>query len=87
MYGALKALDEFVKKSPDGKFLVGGELTIADIAAGAMLGMMDMVETQFKLIEWRGKYPALESYWGKLEKRESFQGTRPVMFDLKEKVV
>ena len=67
-------------------FLIGDELTIADIAAGAMLGMMNMVETQFALIKWKEEYPELVRWWEKLEERESFRETRPVMFDLKEKV-
>ena len=85
MYGALKALDEFVKKS-NGKFLIGNELTIADIAAGSMVGMMDMVETSFKLIEWKEKYPQLRAYWEELEERKSFKETKPVMFELTEKI-
>ncbi len=84
--GAFKALDELVKARNGSNFLVGGKLTIADIAAGAMLGMMDMVETQFGLIRWKEDYPHLVGYWKWLEERESFKATRPVMFDLKEKV-
>lgn len=85
VYGAIKAIDEFVRASESG-FLIGDELTIADIAAGSMLGMMDMVETQFGLIKWKEEYPELLKWWGKLEERESFRETRPVMFDLREKV-
>jgi len=84
--GAFKALDELVKARNGSDFLVGGGLTIADIAVGAMLGMMDMVETQFGLIRWKENYPDLGGYWMWLEERESFKATRPVMFDLKEKV-
>jgi len=88
VYGATKALDEFVKKmSGASGFLFGDELTIADIAAGCMLGMLDMVETNFKLIEWKDKYPELRQYWTKLEERESFKETKPYMFNLQEKVV
>lgn len=87
VYGVLKALDELVKaRDSSSKFLVGDELTIADIAAGAMLGMMDMVESQFGLIKWKDDYPDLVKYWEGLEERESFRATRPVMFDLTEKV-
>ena len=45
VYGAIKAIDAFVKARKS-DFLIGDELSVADIAAGAMLGMMDMVETQ-----------------------------------------
>ena len=48
--------------------------------------MMDMVEKEFKLIEWKEKYPQLRAYWEGLESRESFRETKPVMFELTEKV-
>lgn len=87
VYGAIKAMDELVKARNGSNFLIGDELTIADIAAGAMLGMMNMVEAQFDgLIKWKEDYPVLVKYWEWLEERESFKETRPVMFDLKEKV-
>ena len=88
VYGAIKAIDQFSKSAAsDGRaFLVGNELTIADIAAGAMLGMFDMVETKFQLIKWKEEYPDLVRYWQGLEERESFKATKPVMFDLTEKV-
>ena len=85
VYGAINAMDGFVKASRS-DFLIGHELTIADIAAGSMLGMMNMVETQFGLIKWKEGYPALLEWWEKLEERKSFRETRPVMFDLQEKV-
>ena len=83
--GAIKFLDEFVKSDPN-KFLVANEFTIADIAAGAMLGMMNMVETKFGLIKWKEIYPEVKKYWEMLEARESFKETQPVMFELTEKV-
>lgn len=87
VYGAIKAMDEFVKRSESGgQFLVGKELSVADIAAGAILGMMDMVETKFQLIKWEADYPELKEWWLRLEERPSFKETRPVMFDLTEKV-
>ena len=80
VYGAIKALDGFVEARNGGsEFLIGDELTIADIAAACMLGMMDMVETQFGLIMWKEEYP--------VEERASFREMGPIMFDLKEKVV
>ena len=88
VYGAIKALDGFVKaRKGDSEFLISDELTIADIAAACMLGMMNLVETQFGLIKWKEEYPELVRWWETLEERESFRETRPVMFDLKEKVV
>jgi glutathione S-transferase len=66
--------------------LVGEEFSVADIAAGALLGMLNMVETKFGLIQWKEKYPELKGYWEWLEERESFRQTTPVMFELAEKV-
>ena len=65
VYGAIKALDGFVKaRNGSSDFLIGDELTIADIAAACMLGMMNMVETQFELIKWKEEYPVLVRWWG-----------------------
>ena len=86
VHGAIKAIDAFVKARTS-DFLIGDELSIADIAAGAMLGMMDLAETQFGLIRWKEDYPELLAWWERLEERESFRQTRPVMFELTEKVV
>ena len=83
--GVLKAMDKLVEKSP-GQFLVRNEFSIADIAAGAMLGMMNMVETKFGLINWLEQYPKLKEYWEMLEARDSFKETQPYMFELTEKV-
>lgn len=83
--GVLKAMDELVKQS-GGRYLVGDEFSIADIAVGSMLGLMNMVETQFGLVKWLEQYPKLKEYWRMLEARDSFQQTQPVMFELTEKV-
>ena len=83
--GVLKAMDELVKQS-GGKFLAHDKFLIADIAAGSMLGMMNMVETQFELIKWLEEYPELKKYWEMLEAKDSFRQTRPVMFELTERV-
>jgi glutathione S-transferase len=83
--GVLKAMDELVTKS-GGQFLVRNEFSIADIAAGAMLGMMNMVETKFGLVKWLEQYPKLKEYWEMLEARDSFKATQPYMFELTEKV-
>ncbi|KAG0652134.1 Glutathione S-transferase U11 [Hyphodiscus hymeniophilus] len=84
-YGVLKACDDSVRSS-GGKFLVMNEFSVEDIAVGAMLGMMNMVQTKFGIIQWSENYPELKRYWEMLEARESFQQTEPYMFDLTEKV-
>jgi glutathione S-transferase len=83
--GVIKAMDKLVKQT-EGSFLVCGEFSVADIAVGAMLGMMDMVETKFGLVHWKEQYPELRKYWEMLEIRASFRETQPVMFELTEKV-
>jgi glutathione S-transferase len=83
--GVLKATDDLVKKSKGG-FLVNGEYSVADIAIGAMLGMMNMVETNYGIIHWTENYPEVKKYWEVLEARESFKETQPYMFELTEKV-
>jgi glutathione S-transferase len=83
--GVIKAMDELVRGNK-GRFLVCDEFSVADIAVGAMLGMMNMVETKFGLIHWKEEYPELREYWEMLESRESFKETQPVMFELTEKV-
>jgi hypothetical protein len=40
--GVLKATDGFAKKS-ENSFLVHNEFSVADVAVGAMLGMMNIV--------------------------------------------
>jgi glutathione S-transferase len=84
--GVLKAMDELVKQS-GGQFLVRNDFSIADIAVGAMLGFMNMVETQFVLVKWLEQYPKLKEYWEMLEARDSFKATQPIMFELTEKIV
>lgn len=55
-------------------WLVGGTITIADIAAGCALAYLDLRLPNF---EWRQRFPNLLSYSDRLEARPSFQATRP----------
>jgi hypothetical protein len=48
-----------------------------DIAAGAVLDMMSIVETQFGLVKWVDQHAELKRYWEMLEARESFKQTQP----------
>ena len=47
-----------------------------------MLGMMDMVNTNFQLIMWKEQYPGLRKYWRAVRLLQ-----RPFTFDLQEKAV
>ena len=53
---------------------VGDRFGIADIAAGSVLGYLDV---RFRELDWRGLYPALGRYMDGLMRRTSFQDTVP----------
>lgn len=84
--GVIAHFSDIIKSLGPKQYLVGGEFSVADIAVGAMLGMMDFVERDFKLISWKSEFGELRAYWEWLEERESFRETRPEMFALSEKV-
>jgi glutathione S-transferase len=72
------------RKSEGKEYLIGEELTIADIAAVCAVGHIDFSGVRDG---WRERYPVLFEWWRKLDGREGFRETRPVMFDLRERVV
>jgi glutathione S-transferase len=84
--GGLKALDEMAQqRKHEGKqYLVGEELTIADIAAICAVGHTDFAGIRN---EWRDKYPYLHEWWARFDERKGFKETKPVMFEFTEKVV
>ncbi|KAL5119267.1 hypothetical protein ACEQ8H_002754 [Pleosporales sp. CAS-2024a] len=84
--GAMRAFNDMVVKCVDaGKdYLVGEELTIADIAAVSCVGWVAWAGIR---PDWADKYPVLKTWWERLDARSEFAETRPVMFDLSEKVV
>ncbi|CAO2651434.1 Nn.00g040040.m01.CDS01 [Neocucurbitaria sp. VM-36] len=84
--GAMGAFEEMVRERREGgyEFLVGEELSIADIAVVCAVGFVDFTEMRSG---WREKYEGLAGWFGKMDGRREFVETRPVMFDLKERVV
>lgn len=75
--GGFKAMEELAKKKPQGSdFLFQDQLTIADIAICCAVGFCDF---NGAVEGWKEKYPHLAGYWQKLDERESFKSTRPVM--------
>lgn len=84
--GALRAFNDYVEAAKkDGReFVVGIELSIADIAIICTVGFIDFGEVR---PGWREQYPALAKYFDFHDKQKEFSETRPVMFDLTEKVV
>lgn len=83
--GGMRAFEELAKtRSLGQEFLLGEQLTIADIAVCCTVRQIDFAKTREG---WREKYPKLEEYWEKLEQRETFKSTVPEMFDLKPETV
>ena len=58
-----------------GPHAVGARFGLGDIAAGCMLGYLDL---RLPELDWRGCHPALADYHARLEERPSFRATRPV---------
>jgi glutathione S-transferase len=82
--GGLRVLAEWLDKSKNGKYLIGDDLTLADIAAGSVLGYMAV---RWPDHHWQATYPQLKIYWQHLEERESFAGTRPSPQNIQDKIV
>ena len=80
--GGLKALAEVVGKR-QGEFLVGGRLSLADLAVVSMIDFLRL-----------NQHPALKPYEkvlfpyaDKLDERDAFEQTKPFMFEIKDKIV
>ncbi|KAL1796565.1 hypothetical protein ACET3X_005105 [Alternaria dauci] len=84
--GAIRAFDEMTQSTKEqGKaYLVGDELTIADIAVVCAIGFIEFAGMR---PGWKSKYEALAEWFEQLDQRKEFSETRPVMFNLSETVV
>ncbi|KAM3420734.1 hypothetical protein BST61_g3983 [Cercospora zeina] len=92
--GGMRALSELVKTRKEngggggggggGEYLLGDVLTIADIALVCTVGHIEFAGVRKG---WKESYPDLVKFWEGLDKRENFESTRPVMFDLRTEVV
>ncbi len=84
--GAIRAFNEYVEvaEKEGREFVVGRELSVADIAVVCTVGFVDWGEVR---PGWRECYPVLAGWFDRLDAGEVFRGSRPVMFDLTEKVV
>ena len=56
------------------EFFVGEALTLADVAAGAALGYLDLRAPEF---HWRREWPRLAAFSDRMEARDSFARTTP----------
>lgn len=75
-YGKIKATIEHMEKGlGDDPFCMGINFTLADIAVGCLLGLLDF---RFAHLEWRKDHPNLERLYQKLAARQSFIDTVPV---------
>jgi glutathione S-transferase len=82
--GAMKAMNELVKAKGSSEYLLGGKLTIADIAVVCAVSQIDWGGIREG---WQEKLPELAGYWKNLDMRDGWRESRPVMFDLKDCVV
>lgn len=82
--GGLQALATWVDQSSSGKFIIGDSLTLADVAAGSVLGYMAV---RWPDHPWMTKHPQLKKYWESLDARESFASTRPSPQNIKDQIV
>lgn len=89
--GGVKEVAQWVKAAKDrgDEYLVGNELGLADVAVGALCGFLDFGNIKPLVDEfspWMKQYPEMAEYYKKIDERESFKTTRPVMFELHDKV-
>ena len=85
--GGIKWLNDRVQRSEaDGRrrYLIDEDFGLADIAAGAVLGYVDV---RAKDVAWKSEYPALKTYFEGLMDRPSFQDTVPYASSFKDRVV
>lgn len=82
--GAMRAFNEYVEAANGRDYVLGTEMTIADIGIVCSVGGIDFVGLR---PEWRKQHPALSEYVDRIEKLQSFQETKPVMFNMTEEVV
>lgn len=84
--GAMRAFQDLVKKRKEegGVYLVGKELSLADVAVVCAVGFVEFCGLREG---WREKYVEMSEWWAELDEREGFKETRPVAFELTEQVV
>jgi glutathione S-transferase len=83
--GGLRALSEMAEGRNGGRdWLVGERFGLADIAAGTVLGYLDV---RFPEHPWRSLHPALVRLADRLAERPSFRDTVPVPQRIADRVV
>lgn len=79
--GGMKALAEW---AGDREFMIGEQLTLADIAAGTVCGYLNVRWPDYP---WKDRHPNLARYCERLEGRESFKKTVPSPQTIKDRIV
>lgn len=69
-----RGAEELARRLGERPHFVGEALTIADIAAAAALGYLDLRQPEF---HWRRAHPGLAAFSDRMDTRESFRRTRP----------
>ncbi|KAJ4333354.1 hypothetical protein N0V87_007645 [Didymella glomerata] len=82
--GAMRAFNSIVEKAEGKPYVLGNEITIADIGIVCAVSGIDF--TGFRP-EWRTQHPVLSKYFDGLYQLKEFQDTKPVMFDITEEIV
>lgn len=84
--GGLGAFEELCKsrQPKSSEYLLNDTYTIADIAVACAIAHIEFTGVR---PGWREKYPELSKWSAKMEERETFKNTYPVMFDMKDSVV
>lgn len=82
--GAMREFNSIVKKAKGKPYVVGDEITIADIGIVCAVGGIDFTGLQ---PEWRKQYSVLSKYFDNLHQLKEFQDTKPVMFNITEEVI
>lgn len=79
--GGMRAFEELsLSKAKGSDYLFNDQLTIADIAVVCAVGFVDF---NGAMQGWKERHPSLAAYFAKLDERDSFKSTRPVMFEIK----
>lgn len=75
---------EIARVVGNGQFAIRDRFGLADIAAGSVLGYMDV---RFRELDWRSLHPDLAAYAARLAERPSFQGSLPAPQVIRDRVV
>ena len=75
---------EIARMIGDRDYAVGDSFGLGDIAAGTVVGYLDVRWPDYP---WREQYPSLAAYSDRMERRPSFQRTKPTPQQITEKVV